>query len=126
MKSKQKVLLEVSTMYILTGLLAWAAYAMLDDTDTHLRFLYADLVMTVAIFIFSIIKRNSSVYDPYWTVIPFFFILQWFVYFGGAEWEIYQWIAAIAVSLWSWRLTSGYTVSCYILSGRWFWFVRRQ
>ena len=51
------------------------------------------------------IKRNSSVYDPYWSVIPFFFILIWYVYFGGGAWEIYQYLTAIVVSLWSWRLT---------------------
>jgi steroid 5-alpha reductase family enzyme len=105
MSSKQKVQIEVTIMYIIMGALGWWTYELLDNQETLLRFLYADLAMTVACYAFSLIKGNSSVYDPYWTVIPFFFILQWFVYFSGAEWGIYQWIAAIVVSLWSWRLT---------------------
>lgn len=105
MSSKQKVYFEVTLMYIAIGVLGWGTYLILDHEATLFRFLYADLVMTVATYIFSLIKKNSSVYDPYWTVIPFFFIVQWFFSFGGADWEIHQWIAAIVVSLWSWRLT---------------------
>lgn len=105
MSDKRKALLEVTIMYIIIGTLGSVSYYILDNEEPIMRFLYADLVMTLATFIFSLIKRNSSVYDPYWTVIPFFFIVQWFIYFGGSDWEIYQWICAIAVSLWSWRLT---------------------
>lgn len=105
MSDKRKALLEATIMYIIIGTLGWGTYYILDNEEPIMRFLYADLVMTLATFIFSLIKRNSSVYDPYWTVIPFFFIVQWFIYFGGPDWEIFQWICAIAVSLWSWRLT---------------------
>ena len=105
MSNKRRALIEVTIMYILIGVLGWVTYEVLDNEEPVLRFLYADLVMTLATFIFSLLKRNSSVYDPYWSVIPFFFIVQWFIYFGGSDWQIYQWICAIAVSLWSWRLT---------------------
>ena len=105
MSNKRRALLEVTIMYIIIGAVGWAAYQMLGNEEALMRFLYADLVMTLVTFIFSLIKRNSSVYDPYWTVIPFLFIVQWFIYFGGSDWQIYQWICAIAVSLWSWRLT---------------------
>ena len=105
MSNKRRALLEVTIMYIIIGAVGWAAYQMLGNEEALMRFLYADLVMTLVTFIFSQIKRNSSVYDPYWIVIPFLFIVQWFIYFGGSDWQIYQWICAIAVSLWSWRLT---------------------
>jgi steroid 5-alpha reductase family enzyme len=105
MSDKRRALLEVTIMYIIIGTLGWVSYYILDNEEPIMRFLYADLVMTLATFIFSLIKRNSSVYDPYWSVIPFFFIVQWFVYFGGSDWGIYQWICALVVSVWSWRLT---------------------
>lgn len=105
MTEKSKALFEVTIMYFIIGILGWISYQFLDTEESVFRFLYADLVMTVCAFVFSIIKRNSSVYDAYWSVIPFFFIGIWFVYFGGSEWEMYQWICAIAVSSWSWRLT---------------------
>lgn len=105
MSNKSRVLIEVTFMYVVIGILGWVTYDLLNNIEPLMRFLYADLVMTLVTFIFSLIKKNSSVYDPYWSVIPFFFILIWFFYFGGSDWEIYQWLCAIAVSLWSWRLT---------------------
>ena len=105
MNNKRRALLEVTIMYIIVAIIGWITYDLLNNSEPLMRFMYADLVMTVAIFIFSLIKRNSSVYDPYWSVVPFFFLLIWFIYFGGSDWQIYQWVCAIAISLWSWRLT---------------------
>src|ERR1700734_1383896 len=31
---------------------------------------WADLAATLAVFVFSVIANNSSVYDPYWSVAP--------------------------------------------------------
>lgn len=92
-------------MYIIIGAIGWLTYTSLEKQEPLMRFLYADLVMTVGTYIFSIFKKNSSVYDPYWSVIPFFFIVIWFLYFGGSDWQSYQWVCALAVSIWSWRLT---------------------
>src|SRR5437763_9183593 len=30
----------------------------------------ADLAATIVIFIFSVLTNNSSMYDPYWSVVP--------------------------------------------------------
>ena len=105
MSNKTRVLLEVTFIYVVIGIIGWVTYDLLNNMEPLMRFLYADLAMTIATFIFSLIKKNSSVYDPYWSVIPFFFLLIWFSYFGGSNWESYQWLSAIVVSLWSWRLT---------------------
>ena len=105
MKKKQKALLEIGIIYLVVGISGWITYQFFQDEDTVLRFIYADLSMTIVTFFFSLLKRNSSVYDAYWSVIPFFFIIQWFVYFGGPEWDIFQWVCAFVVSFWSWRLT---------------------
>jgi len=92
MNNKRRALFEVTIMYIIIAILGWITYDLFNDAEPLMRFIYADLVMTVATFIFSLIKRNSSVYDPYWSIVPFFFILIWFIYFGGADWESYQWV----------------------------------
>ena len=105
MTKKQKALLEITIIYILVGIVGWATFYFFKDEGVILRFIYADLSMTIVTFLFSILRKNSSVYDAYWSVIPFYFILIWFICFEGSEWEIYQWISAIAVSFWSWRLT---------------------
>lgn len=77
---------------------------LVPELSDVLRFLVADLVMTVVCFVFSLIKKNSSVYDAYWSVIPFYFVLAWMV-LNMAELSIWAWISFGVVSLWSWRLT---------------------
>ena len=105
MTDKNKSLVEVTIMYVIVGILGWLTYVSLENEEPLMRFLYADLLMTVVTYVFSIFKKNSSVYDAYWSVIPFFFVVIWFIYFEGSEWEIYQWLASIVLSIWSWRLT---------------------
>jgi steroid 5-alpha reductase family enzyme len=105
MTIKQKALAEVIFIYLIVGLAGWFTYNYFAEENTVLRFLYADLSMTIVTFLFSLLKRNSSVYDPYWTLIPFYFLIIWYVYFNGSDWGIYQWVCAAAVSFWSWRLS---------------------
>lgn len=105
MNKKVKALAEIALIYLIVGFAGWTTYYFFQNQDVVLRFLYADLSMTIVAYLFSILKRNSSVYDAYWSVIPFYFMLLWYVYFGGSEWGIYQWTSAVAVSFWSWRLT---------------------
>jgi len=46
-----------------------------------LRVLAADIAATLFVFVFSTVTKNSSVYDPYWSVAPLvmapFFVVQW-------------------------------------------------
>jgi len=106
MNPKSRALIETTFFYLIIGMVGWATYQHFQtDDNSILRFLYADLVMTVVAYAFSVFKKNSSVYDAYWTVIPFYFLLAWFVYNDGRSWGIHQWIAAAVVSFWSWRLT---------------------
>ncbi len=39
--------------------------------------LAADIIATFIIFVASLIYRNASLYDPYWSVAPFFIALYW-------------------------------------------------
>jgi len=68
--------------------------------------------MTVVCFIFSVFKKNSSTYDPYWSVIPFYFILQWgFIYFP--ELTIFHYLTFLLITIWSWRLTLNWVRSWF-------------
>ncbi|MBB6459339.1 DUF1295 domain-containing protein [Flammeovirga kamogawensis] len=105
MNKKQIALLEITVIYFIVAVGGYSAFQYFKEKPLVLRMLYADLAMTVVTYMFSVIKKNSSVYDAYWSVIPFYFILQYFYLFDGADWSAPQWICAIVVSLWSWRLT---------------------
>jgi steroid 5-alpha reductase family enzyme len=102
MTNKQKALIEISIYYIIITLSGWFTYYLVPNTEEIFRLLYADLAMTVVTFIFSIIKKNSSVYDAYWSVIPFLFVLLWSLQYNM---DINKILIFASVSFWSWRLT---------------------
>ena len=62
----------------------------------------ADALATVAIFIFSVIFDNSSMYDAYWSVQPIVIVLAFFIV---SPITIYSILALIAVLVWGIRLT---------------------
>ncbi|MDD3444429.1 MAG: DUF1295 domain-containing protein [Zavarzinia sp.] len=72
--------------------------------------LAADIVATLVIFGFSRAHGNSSVYDPYWSVIPPLLALYWFRV-GDAPIDILRVLAVILlVWLWALRLTANWAV----------------
>ena len=103
MSTLQKDRGEILVFYILMGVVGYDSYLRFADWSIELRFLAADLVMMMIAFLLSLYKRNSSVYDAYWSVIPFYFMLVF--YFESTEWNAHQWVYAGLVSGWSWRLT---------------------
>lgn len=69
----------------------------------------ADLVATMVIFGFSRAYRNSSLYDPYWSVIPPLLAAYWFL--ADAAIEVNAWRAMLVIVLvWAWaiRLTANW------------------
>jgi len=63
---------------------AVGTYCLLPDQYSLLmRFLVADVMATVAIFLFSRVSRNSSFYDPYWSVQPVVIAYFLFMMAGG-------------------------------------------
>lgn len=68
-----------------------------------LKTLVFDVVSTIVIWIFSLILKNSSIYDAYWSLTPFV-ILTYFLL--TAEYvNIYHILFYVALSFWSFRLT---------------------
>ena len=51
------------------------------------------------------LKRNTSAYDAFWSVIPFYFIVWLWVLNGDGSWDWTGWAVMAVVSAWSWRLT---------------------
>lgn len=67
--------------------------------------LVAHIAAALTIFVFSLIKKNSSFFDAYWSVIPIPTVL----WFGGladlANWGPRRWLIVALVSLWGCRLS---------------------
>ena len=75
MNSKSKDILEIIIYYVIAFALGVASLQFFTFSNDIVDFFVADFVMTIFIFICSVIKRNSSVYDAYWSVIPFYFVI---------------------------------------------------
>ena len=59
----------ITLIYIISAISGILIYNFLDFS-WWLSLLIADVAATVTTFIFSIIFKNASVYDPYWSVQP--------------------------------------------------------
>lgn len=104
MSNQQQAVRQIAFIYAAAGALGLAVYLHVPSAGLITAFLQADLAMTLFVFACSLYYRNSSVYDAYWSVIPFYFVLALLaIYRDDLGWE--QYAAAAVVSLWSWRLT---------------------
>ncbi|MEO8147851.1 MAG: DUF1295 domain-containing protein [Bacteroidia bacterium] len=66
--------------------------------------LIADVMATTIVFIFSTAFRNSSLYDPYWSVAPPLIIWFW-IYKTQTEFTLIDFLLLGVIVLWSLRLT---------------------
>ena len=64
----------------------------------------ADIVATFIIYFSSYIFKNSSLYDPYWSVIPLFLLLYW-IYDINKIFNTQSIIVLFSVLFWGARLT---------------------
>ena len=94
----------VALVYILATAVGVAVYRWLS-ADWWLSLLVADVAATVFTFAFSLIFRNASVYDPYWSVQPPVILVAFAV---GRELTALGVLLLAAVSFWGIRLTANW------------------
>ena len=75
-----------------------------------LRLLLADVAATAFVFVFSVLLKNASVYDPYWSVQPIVILSGFAIHCGltlpGA-------LLLAVVSIWGVRLTANWAYTFY-------------
>jgi len=117
--NRSRALFDIVWMYLVTAVVGVLAYMytptfVASETfaewagvrvETIERFFIADLTMTVFIYGCSVLKRNSSAYDAYWSVAPFYAVVGLAWLSDVSSWGWAQWATALLVSAWSWRLT---------------------
>ena len=92
------VILIVYIISITVGIITYESL----DLNYWLSLLIADSISTVIVFAFSLIFNNSSVYDPYWSVLPIVVVIYYSIKFGINNITIFY---LIAILLWGIRLT---------------------
>jgi len=69
----------------------------------------ANVTATVIVFIFNLIFKNASVYDPYWSVQPVFLIAaMYWQYYVSFHWS--QLLILVPMAIWAIRLTLNWAV----------------
>ena len=66
--------------------------------------LFADIIATIVVFVMSMIFRNSSLYDPYWSVAPVP-IVYFFLHLAPEGDDMRQILMLVVTWLWAIRLT---------------------
>lgn len=102
--SQQKSMVELGVVYFVAIGFGTLTYLLLDLPNAVLRMLVADVVATVVVWFHGILRNNSSVYDPYWSVIPPLIVLGWIIE-ARAEFNLALAVFFFAILLWSVRLT---------------------
>ena len=94
----------VTLVYIIATVVGVLAYRALT-LDWWLSLLIADVAATVATFIFGLIFKNASVYDPYWSVQPPVILVEFAI---GRELTLLGVLLLVVVSFWAIRLTANW------------------
>ena len=91
----------ITVIYILAIITGIVVYKLLNF-EWWLNLLLADIAATILTFIFSLILKNSSVYDAYWSVQPIVILIGLSI---DKELGLLQILLLIAVCYWGIRLT---------------------
>ena len=102
--SKNKSLFIVFISYIIALISSYIFIVNYKSANLIYTLLYADIIATIIIYIVSYIFKNSSIYDPYWSVIPPFLLLFWILQLEKVN-IINIYFLSFSVLFWSTRLT---------------------
>lgn len=94
-------ILTIALMYIFASGLAAISCTLINDL--MIKMFVFDISATVLIFICSVIWKNSSIYDPYWSAIPM--ALSIWLAIATPSLSLWHWIFLIVFNAWGLRLT---------------------
>jgi len=105
--TKAKSMLGVLLLYVIAVGAGIATFAGLRDLHPLVSVLIADLAATVVVFLGSVVARNSSMYDAYWSVIPPF--IAWAFAVEGQNIPVGRTVLLmVALNIWAVRLTANW------------------
>jgi len=81
--NRARGLLRCAFIYAVALMAAVLTVRAMPGSSLLVRAAAADLVATLVVFVFSRLLKNSSYYDPYWSVVPPVLALYWLVAAAG-------------------------------------------
>ncbi len=92
-------------VYIISIAAAWYSTSFFNNEKSLLiTALVADVVATAVVFLFSVVFKNASLYDPYWSMAPPFIIGYW-IFNTHSDFSIVSVLIFLVTLFWSIRLT---------------------
>ena len=113
--TKNKSLLVVLLCYIIAIASSIIFIYYYKGDNLIFALLYADIMATIIIYLASYIFKNSSIYDPYWSVIPPLLLLFWIFKIDDLN-KINAFLLTFSVLFWATRLTYNWVRSWQGLS----------
>ena len=107
MKNKTLSLAFVYLLYAIAFVGGYFSSIWIDNIYYQLAFM--DIVATLIIWVFSIVLKNTSLYDPYWSLTPW--ALATYLFFISKVSNVFTFILYIMFSIWSWRLTINWMIT---------------
>ena len=98
---KRRDLFLIALVYILAYGIGYAVCFSIQGQI--LRFFVFDVTATVVTFLFSVLFRNSSVYDAYWSLTPM--VMSLWLFAANRAFSVWQLLFLCVFNLWSARLT---------------------
>jgi steroid 5-alpha reductase family enzyme len=94
----------IAAIYLSVFLSVYCFFPLLHFPGTMINVFFTDVIATAVIFIFSMILSNSSVYDPYWSVVPPVIAIYLVFRFPEAN-RARQLVVVGLILFWGFRLT---------------------
>lgn len=115
-KSKSFGLIIMSTAYIIAIIASIVSFVLFEKTNMNiiLNVFISDVIATFIIYIFSLIFKTSSMYDPYWSVQSLVIFLCLLIKFNNFNPS--NIIILIALTLYTIRLTGNFIIGFDSLS----------
>lgn len=103
--TKSKSFTLVAITYLVALIVGTGLFFYLVNLDYNILLvtIIVDVVMTIIVFGVSIIIDNSSVYDPYWSVIPPVLVFLWMIELNA--FNLFSFVMLFGVLVWAVRLT---------------------
>ncbi len=104
----------VLAVYILTAAVGILTYRATAHLPLWAALLLADVAATAAVFLFSLLFGNASVYDPYWSVQPPVILCALAI--EGRAFSAADILLLLAVLIWAVRLTANWAYTFHGLT----------
>ena len=108
--SKAASIAVIAAIYIFAAFIGYLVQRLTDKTGLLISVFIADAAATVVVWLFGIVLKNASVYDPYWSVAPILILAFWLSERGGAYTMADIMLAAV-ILLWGVRLTYNWALN---------------